>query len=90
MKCFDVALSETLTDMVRLDLVCAVSDLVFNHVAHKALLDSCKVLLSKGGLVLVAFSHHRCGAMDVFFAFAAPVCSLVSALPLDHAAQKAV
>lgn len=35
------------------------SDLIFNHQAHPALLATCDACLAPGGRVLVFFSHHR-------------------------------
>eukprot|EP00802_Teleaulax_amphioxeia_P025531 Tamp_26402.p2 GENE.Tamp_26402~~Tamp_26402.p2 ORF type:complete len:123 (-),score=14.65 Tamp_26402:529-873(-) len=43
------------------DLI-VLSDVIFNHVAHEALLESCNALLKRNcsaARVLVAFSHHR-------------------------------
>ena len=40
------------------DLV-IMSDLVFNHTQHNALLDTCKRYMENDAVVLVFFTHHR-------------------------------
>ena len=38
-------------------VICA--DLIFNHVSHEGLVQSCKEVLAPGGVVYVVFTHHR-------------------------------
>ncbi|WFD31719.1 nicotinamide N-methyltransferase [Malassezia sp. CBS 17886] len=49
--------------------VILMSDLVFNHQAHGALLDTCDACLASDGTALVFFSHHRPHLADRDLAF---------------------
>lgn len=63
-------LLETISPAPRFDLI-ILSDLIFNHSQHSALLDSCKAALSKSqdACVLVFFTHHRPHLADADMGF---------------------
>lgn len=50
--------ADDLTEEERYDL-CILSDVVFNHTEHHALLSTCRKTLKKLGRALVVFSPHR-------------------------------
>ncbi|CAN3501416.1 protein N-terminal and lysine N-methyltransferase EFM7 [Diutina catenulata] len=50
--------ADDLTEEERYDL-CILSDVVFNHTEHHALLSTCRKTLKKSGRALVVFSPHR-------------------------------